>query len=518
MHVTPAFTSSPHCALSPDGSLVATLFPSKLHIRSVPSLETVSEVLLPPDVTGPVFAFQWSPSSSRLLVALADQVHVVAALHDSFRATIRIPTSGTAKPTLVQFGASDTEVLVCSQFGRTLSIFDLATSRSVEVNNPKFHHASSAPRGFAFRPGSRHLALMTRTTGKDVVSIHHPTTRDVQRSWHPDTIDAQGLLWTPDGRWLVIWESASQGHKVLFYTPDGRLFKAWSGPSGFLADMKDYELGAGVRLCQPSPDARRIAIADHTSNVHILDAGAVTETSRLCHPSAISPKDTIQVGPGPSGPSTHTFVRATQIVSAPSFQPSGNGAELKVGCASAAFDSSSSLLATRLEEAPSTVWIWDLVSSELRAVLIFHANISSFSWHPDIRELLMMSCESDNYSNLIFLWEPLWDGPRVLDFGSHIPDSKTGGKTQSSWVSWPGQPAVVFFGNTRHCIMATCAGSKDTPTSWQDIQIRDRSLDYGNVETTPSHTHGTGVDILIPLESDLSCVDDTFSTKWREGV
>ncbi|ROT35868.1 WD40 domain-containing protein [Sodiomyces alkalinus F11] len=517
MHVTPAFKSSPHCAPSPNGSFVATLFPSKIQIRSVQSLETVSEVLLPPDVTGPASTLQWSPTSSRLLVALADQVHVFSALDDGFRATIRLPASGTSKPTLVQFGASDTEVCVCFQFGRTFTVFNLVSSKSVEISNPKFHHASSAPRGFAFRPGSRHLALMTRATGKDVVSIHHPVTRDVERSWHPDTIDAQGLVWTPDGRWLVIWESASQGRKVLFYTPDGHLFKVWSGPSGFLADEKDYDLGAGVKFCQSSPDARRIAIGDHTCNVYILDAGAVTEASRLRHPSVISPKDTIQIwqeqiGPGPSGPSTHAFVRAKQTVSAPTFQPSGSGTELEVGCASAAFDSSSSLLATKLEEAPSTIWIWDLVSSELRAVLIFHASISDFSWHPDMRELLMIRCEGDSYSGLLFVWDPLWEGPRTLDFGSHMPDSKIGGKTQSSWVTWPGQPAVLFFGNTRHYMIATPARSEETPAPWQDFQIGDRSLGKRKIES-PSPRQGGGTDGLFPLNDELSCVDDTFSFK-----
>lgn len=287
--------ASPHCALSPDGLLVAALVPSRIQILSVRSLETVCEVPLPPDATGPVLAFQWSPSSSRLLVAYADQVHVFSAVHDGYRATISIPALGTTKPTVVQFGASDTEVCLSSQFGRAFSVFDLISRKSVEISNPKFHHPSSAPRGFAFRPSSGHLTLLTRIAGKDIVSIHHPITRDVQRSWHPDTIDAQGLLWTPDGRWLVMWESPSQGHKTLFYTPDGRLFKVWSSPSGFLADKKDYEFGAGVKICQPSPDARRLAVGDHTCNVHILDAGAVTETSRLHHPSVVSPKDTIQV-------------------------------------------------------------------------------------------------------------------------------------------------------------------------------------------------------------------------------
>ncbi|KAM0284823.1 hypothetical protein ACHAQH_001744 [Verticillium albo-atrum] len=295
MHFTRPFKSSPHCLPSPDGTLIATLFPSKISVRSVQSLETINTITLPSEISGPVFAFRWSPSSTRLLVGLADQIHVFSAAEKGFHATLRLPASAASRPTLIQFGATDSEVCVSTQFGLKFTIFDLVASRSIEINNPKFHHASSAPRGFSFRPLTFHLAMMTRVAGKDVVSIHSPVTWEVERSWCPDTVDAQSLQWTHDGRWLVLWESASQQHKVLFYTPDGHLFKEWSGPSGFGSDVKDYELGAGVKLCQLSSDASRAAVCDHTRNVHILDLAAVTDVLMLQHPSLIVPKDTVQV-------------------------------------------------------------------------------------------------------------------------------------------------------------------------------------------------------------------------------
>ena len=82
----------------------------------------------------------------------------------------------------------------------------------------------------SFRPSTHHLAVLTQSAGKDMVSIHSPKMREVQRAWFPDTVDVQGLLWSPDGKWLALWESAAQGHKVLIYTPDGHLFKDWRGP------------------------------------------------------------------------------------------------------------------------------------------------------------------------------------------------------------------------------------------------------------------------------------------------
>lgn len=264
-------------------------------MRSIESLETIHSVKLPSNL-GPAYALRWSPSSRRLLACFADQINVYSASGPGYRAVIRNPATPNLKPTFVQFGPSDDDILMCSSYGLKFSIFDLATSKTVEIANPKFHQATSASRGFSLRPGSAHLSILTRVAGKDIVSIHHPKTREVLRSWHPETADAQGLAWTPDGRWLILWEAAGQGHKILFYTSDGHLFKTWSGSSLFEAEEKHYELGAGVKLCQLSPDGARIAVCDHTRSVCVLDTESAAESMRLEHPATIAPKDTVQVG------------------------------------------------------------------------------------------------------------------------------------------------------------------------------------------------------------------------------
>lgn len=191
------------------------------------------------------------------------------------------------------FGAIDSEVIVCSPFGLKFVVFDLSTSRGVEINNPKFHLTSNVAQGFDFRPKTAHLALLTRASGKDVVSIHHPKTRKIQRSWYPDTIDAQGLSWTPDGQWLLLWESSAHGHKLLLYTPDGELFRS-IGPST-LSGGPDADLEPGIKLCRPSPDATLCAVGDHSRSVGILGTKNWRECLRLLHPTTIIPRDTLQV-------------------------------------------------------------------------------------------------------------------------------------------------------------------------------------------------------------------------------
>ncbi|KXH29128.1 WD40 domain-containing protein [Colletotrichum simmondsii] len=515
MHFSRIFKSSPHCASSPDGNLIATLSPTSVGVRSVETLETIHSVKLPSNV-GTAYALRWSPSSRRILACFSDQVLIYSASGPGYRGVIRNPATPNLKPTFVQFGASDTEIFMCSSYGLKFSIFDLATSRTIEISNPKFHQASVASRGFALRPGSGHLAILTRVAGKDIASVHHPKTRQVLRSWQPDTVDAQGLAWTPDGRWLLMWESAAQGHKILFYTPDGHLFKTWSGPSPWAIEEKHYELGAGVKHCQVSPDGARIAVCDHTRSVCVLETKSAAESMRLEHPATITPRDTVQiwqeeVATTQSG-SQHSFSRATQSVSAPGRASNGT-VDTKPARTLSVFDASSSLLATTLEDWPSTVWVWDLASSELRAVLIFHSQILAFSWHPKQREVLMVTCEGENYAGLVFVWDPLSDGPKTVHFRGQLPDAKVLGKPQASWLDWTGDSAVLLLGDSKHHLMASLAEAEESGAPWQDAQRNDLTMTTGKDETQ-MEAHA-----LDDFDDDLSGLDMSelpFDTNWRQ--
>lgn len=244
--------------------------------------------------------FLWSPSSTRILVAIIDQIHVFSARSGDFHGVIKIPPS-VGKSTFIDFGSTDNEVCIWSPFGIKLTLVNLTISKAVEIANPKFYNAASATKGCSFRPETNHLSLLTRSSGKDMVSIHSPGTRELQRSWYPDTIDAQGLAWTPDGRWLVVWESSAQSPRVLFYTSDGHIFKDWSGPLLHAPAADMGLLGTGVKSFTLSSDGRLAAMANSSACICILNIPSMVEAMRLHHPVVIQPKDTLQVSSPYSG-------------------------------------------------------------------------------------------------------------------------------------------------------------------------------------------------------------------------
>ena len=289
---TPASTQ---CLPSPDGAFIATILSSKLSIRATRSLEIARIVTLPPELASSISWLVWSESSTRVLVASAENVRVYSATHLQFSANVANPTSGTAKVTCVAFGATEDEICIFSDFGLKMSIVNLSTSTTVDITTPKFYHSISAGKGFAYRPHTRNLTLLTRGGGKDIISIHARESQEVVRSWNPDTIDAQAIAWSMDGRWIAILESASQGHKICVYTADGHLFTTWNGPHPTSHEDMDLDLGAGIKMFSWNRTGTFAAIGDHSKRVTILSTPSFTETLNIQHTSGVTPSNTLQV-------------------------------------------------------------------------------------------------------------------------------------------------------------------------------------------------------------------------------
>ncbi|KAI6411419.1 hypothetical protein MCOR20_004320 [Pyricularia oryzae] len=525
-----SFSASNHCIPSPNGQFIATLTSSDISVRSTSSLQVVHIVDLPWDLSGPILSFKWSPSSQYLLVAVAEQIHVFSAQEGSnLHAIIRNPTPPAVKPCFIDFGATDSEVILFSSLGLRLSIFNLKASKTVEISSPKFYSISSAHKSFSIRPISRHFAVLTRTDGKDVVSVHHPETRECQRSWPLDTIDANGITWSPDGRWLAAWESPAHGHKILFYTADGNLFKLWSGPhhksldkSLDVASQEEFALAPGVKRLQFSHNSRYLAVADFSRTVYSLDMTMVAETATLCHPPTITPRDDGQVwqeqlitaddGEAVSG----GFIKATQAVS-PTGRPTSDHQELKTGPFRLSFDGSSALVATALAEWPSTVWIWDASTATLRAVLLFHFSISSLAWHPRIPETLLITCEVSEDSGTAYIWTT-GNAPVLINFPQeHIPVKPHSTSRQSVWLALENNRVpVVVHSNGSHYAMAAVLRSNDGLTPWRDELGQDgQAREESPLELVPAFSSARSRPVPSDSGSDLDSSDDTFHFKKK---
>ncbi len=176
-----------------------------------------------------------------------------------------------------------------------------------------------------------------------------------------------------------------------------------------------------------------------------------------------------QIVSSTTGPPLHSFTRAVQSV-IPAGRPAKESQETKPSSSLLLFDSSSALIATRLEDIPSTIWVWDLAAAELRAVLLFHTPVASLAWHPTIRESLLVRCEGDEYQHVTFVWDPLSEGPQTIDFGRRLPGTNASGKSHASWLNTEaGAAPTIFFSDAKNYVLASLAESDDASLPWPQV-------------------------------------------------
>lgn len=189
--------------------------------------------------------------------------------NEQWTAVVQGVSNNLAKIASVVFGADENEILVFSDFGVKVTIWSLSTSRGVEVRDPKSGWS------YDIRPRTGHLAILTRAGAHDTLMLLSSGTHQMVKSTDLPTVDAQGVKWSPDGRWIAIWDVASCGYKVLVYTADGHLFKTYDGGQTF------DNISLGVRSVRWHPQSEFLAVGDFEDGVTLLAKSTVSRR-RTC--------------------------------------------------------------------------------------------------------------------------------------------------------------------------------------------------------------------------------------------
>lgn len=268
--------------MSPDGSLFATLQQSRLVIFSSHNRKVVRIFPLPQEFVPRCRFLRWYKSKDltrdvtkgqgdghckplgRISLADDDTVRVYDVSDPTWHAVIDKAASNFGSIAEVAFGYGMDEVMVFSEFGVKLTIWSLLTSRGIEIRDPKYlvkcyHH----------RPRTGHLAILTRPATQDVLMLFQPGSHELVKNVEIPTIDAQEVIWNPDGNWLVVRDTSSSGYKALVYTADGHLYKTIS------SGRHGVDMSLGIKCMQWSPTAGTLAIGDNDNIVTIFGKNTV---------------------------------------------------------------------------------------------------------------------------------------------------------------------------------------------------------------------------------------------------
>ena len=204
---------------------------------------------------------------NRLLLAYDDNIHVYDVHDPNWSAVIEKASGSLGGIADVCFGFTANELLVFSDFGIKLTIWSLASRSSVEIKDPKY-----MVQCYSYRPKTGHMAILARPSTQDVLMLLNPRDHTLVKSIEIPAVDAQGVIWSPDGHWLAIRDAASSGHKLLIYTADGHLFKTWPGPEA------SGHINLGIKRIEWIPSTRQIVIGDCDGKATILGNNTVFQS------------------------------------------------------------------------------------------------------------------------------------------------------------------------------------------------------------------------------------------------
>lgn len=214
-------------------------------------------------------------SHQRLLCATGDRISVWQLNFLEWHADIEnIEPSVTA----IDFGSSAEEVILFHAWSSKVTIFSLETASSLVIKSPKFCNPSS--QGHGYRPQTKQLAILLKPEASDLLTIHEVHSYETISKVSLPTVDAQGLKWSPDGRWIAIWDAASNGTKVLIYTADGQHFRTYTGRN----DVENTH-DLGVKCIEWAPLKPRqqngevLAIGKYDGTVDLLNTRTVRNSS-----------------------------------------------------------------------------------------------------------------------------------------------------------------------------------------------------------------------------------------------
>ena len=206
----------------------------------------------------------WPRSIQRISIADEENVRVFDAQDPYWKAVVKGAAGSSARISSVAFGRDEDQIVILSSFGLRIMIWSLLTGRGSEIKDPK-----PLARGYHIRPGSAHLALLTRPNAHDCLMLLDTSMNEVYKNIEVPTIDAQAVRWSPDGRWLAVQDTISAGYRLLIYTADGHLFKVLLGGHDGEAP------GLGVNTLAWSPNAELLAVGDAEERVILYNSSTV---------------------------------------------------------------------------------------------------------------------------------------------------------------------------------------------------------------------------------------------------
>lgn len=204
---------------------------------------------------------------------------------------------------------------------------------------------------------------------------------------------------------LAVWDNCLE-YKILLYSLDGRLLSFYSA----------YEWSLGIKSVAWSPSSQFLAVGSYDEKVRILNHITWKKITEFEHPATIMNSKAVvfkeverrpvvsedlsirQLTMDNSLFSTQSKYEITQLpVQVPIIKPDPERANPKIGISAMAFSADNRYLATKNDNMPQSVWVWDMQRLSLLAVLEHASPVRCFAWDPRTPRLALCTGNTKLY-------------------------------------------------------------------------------------------------------------------------
>ncbi|XP_061207625.1 WD repeat-containing protein WRAP73 isoform X2 [Neopsephotus bourkii] len=358
---------------SPDGRCLASCMQYRLAVRDAGSLQ----ILHVYTCLDQIQYIEWSSDSLFILCAMYKRgiVQVWSLEQPDWHCKI---DEGSAGLVASCWSPDGRHILNTTEFHLRITVWSLCTKSVSYIKYPK-----ACQQGIAFTKDGRYMAVAERRDCKDFISIFVCSDWQLLRHFDTETQDLFGIEWAPNGCVLAVWDTCLE-YKILLYSLDGRL----------LSTYRAYEWSLGIKSVAWSPSSQFLAIGSYDEKIVYkeVEKSPSVETERLSFPPTRALASSLF--------STQSKYAVSEVpLSLHHVKPAADRANPKMGIGMLAFSPDNCFLATKNDNIPNAVWIWDIQKLKLFVVLEQLCAIQCFQWDPRQPRLAVCTGNSN-----VYLW------------------------------------------------------------------------------------------------------------------
>ncbi|KAF9907015.1 WD repeat-containing protein wrap73 [Linnemannia zychae] len=228
--------------------------------------------------------------------------------------------------------------------------------------------------------------------------------------------DVEGIVWSPDGRYLVLWENPLLGFKMAAYSMDGRCVGSYEVKldgehqpvhnHGTLPGFSHGGGGMGVKSVCWHPKSKLLALGGYDQKIRIMNHltwKPILEFNHVAHahygPKTVLWRESDSTVAVTGSVRQQSGIEYTMVIEQsawvlPTIRIDTQKPNAKIGVGWCDFSSDGSLLASRNDSMPNVLWIWSMTELRLIVIIQQQSPIRVVRWDPNTPSRIVWCCGS----------------------------------------------------------------------------------------------------------------------------